>query len=310
MEIRINNQLIDITLENEKTLAEVMGGISAWLGPKGHQIVKVALNGKETAFERPEELEGLTEISVDTIKTLDITALTPGEQKFQYLNTLYQYFTLLLGALKAGNGKLINELRDEFPYVEKSVDKILGAKEGAYADKLREIIASLSEQHHPDDLDQETVSYLENLIILIRTYIQETTAPMEELKGCSEKIEKIGSQISEVSILLQTGKDRQAMDSVLLFIGLSEKITRLVDNLSSQGLDLSVPKLEGESFAEFMRTFNAALNEVVTGFNNNDSVLIGDVLEYEVAPLLERFSSFIVIIDQEHQKIIEQVEKQ
>ena len=306
MEIRINNQPIDITLENENSLADVMQGLSAWLDPKGYQIVKVKKNGKEIGFERTEEL---SEVSIDTIEQLDITALTPEEQRIQFLNTLYQYFTLLLGALKAGNGKLIHDLKNEFSYVENSIDNILGSRDLSYSRKLKDIMDGLPENPQPGSLDQDTEAYLQNLIVIIRTHIQETAAPMEELKGCARQIDKISRQISEVSVLLQTGKDKQAMDSVLLFIGLAEKITRLVDILNSMGLDLSIPKLEEESFADFMSSFNKALNEVVTGFHNNDSVLIGDMLEYEIAPLLERFGGFITIIDGEYKKFIDRIEK-
>jgi hypothetical protein len=84
----------------------------------------------------------------------------------------------------------------------------------------------------------------------------------------------IGS-VSEVSLLLQTGKDRQAMDRIIRF---SEVTQRLLDIVPFLPKDDERHKLFEE--------LNPVLRQLLEAFDSKDLVLIGDLFEYEVAPRL------------------------
>ena len=47
------------------------------------------------------------------------------------------------------------------------------------------------------------------------------------------------------------------------------------------------------SFEEYYNELNSVLKELIDAFHINDSVLIGDLLEYEIAPRLEGLIQFI-----------------
>jgi hypothetical protein len=58
---------------------------------------------------------------------------------------------------------------------------------------------------------------------------------------------------------------------------------------------ISLKKLKiGEERANgFFADFNGILRELLGAFDTKDTVLIGDLLEYEVAPRIELFLSFL-----------------
>jgi hypothetical protein len=98
------------------------------------------------------------------------------------------------------------------------------------------------------------------------------------LSACTE-------EISEISVLLQTGKDRQAMDTIVRFSELSQNLVRLVSSIS--------PPNANEDVQGFYRELNGVLSELLEAFETKDSVLIGDLMEYEVAPRLGRLRTIL-----------------
>jgi len=63
------------------------------------------------------------------------------------------------------------------------------------------------------------------------------------MKTAASALKNLIPDISEVSILLQTGKDQQAYSSVIAFIEISETLIRLFSILKKEGL------INGESIS-------------------------------------------------------------
>jgi hypothetical protein len=87
-------------------------------------------------------------------------------------------------------------------------------------------------------------------------------------------------------VLLATGRDRQAMEAVVRF---SELCQRLLALLGSLG----VPAVGGREPAEFFAGLNGVLQELIAAFQARDTVLIGDLLEYEIAPRLRQLKAVL-----------------
>ena len=49
----------------------------------------------------------------------------------------------------------------------------------------------------------------------------------------------------------------------------------------------------GRGLQDFYRDLNRILTELLEAFHANDSVLIGDLMEYEIAPRLEQLRTFL-----------------
>ena len=58
-------------------------------------------------------------------------------------------------------------------------------------------------------------------------------------------------------------------------------------------MDTSKAKILDLPFDEFYKDFNSILLELTNAFGAGDSVLIGDLLEYEIAPRLDGLLFFL-----------------
>lgn len=297
MKISINEQSIDFTLENEQNLGEVMEGIHSWLGDSSYQVFSIDFDGT-TVVPGSEATESWKEKSIDQIKKLDITVLSATEQYGQDLHTLHQYLSLLQRALSAGNRELIEDLKNELPYIINNIDRVMGTENeyGRVLDKL--VDGSGLREGELKPTVQQLQNYLHNLLIILQSRINEVTQPLTELRSTAESLKALIPQLMDVSVFLQTGKDKQAMDSIIEFTEISEKLIRLYRILQSQGIaDVSSTQIEGQDFNSFYNELNEIFHELEDAFNSRDSVLIGDLLEYEIAPRTERLMEFILTIE-------------
>jgi hypothetical protein len=129
----------------------------------------------------------------------------------------------------------------------------------------------------------DSASALEERIAL---RLAEVDDPRAALARLSAELEATAAGISEVSVLLATGRDRQAMETVVRFSELSQRLLR---HLRSRG----APAVGGREPREFFDGLNRVLQELLAAFQARDTVLIGDLLEYEVAPRLRQLQAVL-----------------
>ena len=97
--------------------------------------------------------------------------------------------------------------------------------------------------------------------------------------------------MEELPLDIQTGKDQRASETIQYFSSVGEKLFRIFFILKSEGLSLETFVIDGLSVRTFMEEFNAALAELSAAYENRDTVLVGDLSEYELAPRLLKFFS-------------------
>jgi hypothetical protein len=90
-------------------------------------------------------------------------------------------------------------------------------------------------------------------------------------------------RLEDLPLDIQTGKDGRAAETVSLFSTIAEKLFRLLLQLKSQGETENLPA------QDFLEEFGTALKELLAAYEAKDSVLIGDLAEYELAPRLGSF---------------------
>ena len=84
------------------------------------------------------------------------------------------------------------------------------------------------------------------------------------------------------------------MQTVLKFIEVSQKMIRLYPVLkSTSDFDMQRKLNTGETLEQFYADFNAILLELQKAFHASDSILIGDLLEYEISPRIENLTTLI-----------------
>ncbi len=295
MIVTLNKEPLDLTLENEKNLEELISGLSQWLNNEGYEITGLVKDSVPldiyTGSWKTTDLE--------SVKLLDITAVPRQEKYISDLQTLYQYITLLHDSIKKRNTTLTKDLLKEIPIITGAMDFFFGKnnKQSPESLLMQNFADTYEEKGDPEEGNNSFLSLLTNISLILQNRVSEITSPFSELEDTSEALTELLPKISEISVLLQTGDDKLAIDYVLQFIELSEKLIRIFQHLKfSSAVDITEKTIEKKSFTDFYKDFNDILNELVNAFDINDSILIGDLMEYEIVPKTGRLLEYISLI--------------
>ena len=129
---------------------------------------------------------------------------------------------------------------------------------------------------------REGTLMIESLGAQVERRIDDATRPLAALPRCAAGLRGSLAKLPEVSVLLQTGRDKAAMEIVVGFADVVQSIMDLLPFLP--------PDPER---ARLMSELNPVLRDLVAAFDARDSVLIGDLLEYEIAPRMERIAPLL-----------------
>ena len=102
MVITLNSDPFDVTIENEKTLNELLSGLTDWLDKSGYIITDIIKDGTRLTLYNGDWGNTL----LDTIEKLDIKAASEFDKYISDLQTLYQYITLLHDSVTNNNKTL------------------------------------------------------------------------------------------------------------------------------------------------------------------------------------------------------------
>jgi hypothetical protein len=293
VEIQINNQNLDFSIESNETLGDVVKGIEAWL--EGTDLVLYSVkHGEQELLSLPSEQWAQTPHG--EVGTLNVMVKHTRELTLLNLQTILEYLGMLKQGISAGgdrqNGQL-KELLAGFPALVESLRKHFPDSESI----LQTLVTLFGDTEADQVLSwgEEKKAQTCNLIDLISTQVsfrlQELQDPKAALRTLSGALKVCIEEISEISILLQTGKDRQAMDTMVRFSELSQSLVRVVASVFSG--NHSQVDVGGMSLRDFYAELNSILAELLEAFEAKDSVLIGDLMEYEIAPRLQQLRSFL-----------------
>jgi hypothetical protein len=117
----------------------------------------------------------------------------------------------------------------------------------------------------------------------------ELNDPVAEMRAAAVLFESRSRELADLPVLLQTGRDGEAMKTVLYFIEVFNKVIRVMPELAGAGVDTGVLRIGGSSVAQFYGEFNGILRELTDAFEHKDAILIGDLAEYEILPRMRTF---------------------
>jgi hypothetical protein len=264
MKITINGQNADIRLETERTVGDILAALEQWLANSGHRLSGMAINGEsicsgavEAAFSR----------KIDSIAALDIT-------------------TSSLPELAAES--LFNVLEDIGEYENAAFD---GKRR--YAEQWKESPeALLLAEQFPDLFTWSLKSFSgegigpQALRSLIEERLRELQDPAGEIAALEPLITQVCVRLEELPLDIQTGKDSRAAETVGFFSNLAEKVFRIFNVLKTEGFLTAEIRVEDLPVFDYIAEFSAALKELLAAYEQHDTVLVGDLAEYEMAPRL------------------------
>jgi len=280
MDIYINDVLANITLDTEKTLGQVLSGIEQWLSSSGTRITQIEVDGKLVGEKK---LEAAFSQDITTIASLKLTVCSYGELALEAYAVL----------------KETCNLYESSAFEEReSIAKVW--MESAAA---RFLLADIPDIHQLASQVFSGAGLLpgllpKNLVSIIEERVRELTETAGELTASGNAVRTIAQRMEQLPLDMQTGKDRSAAETIQLFSGITEKLLRLFGLLTMNGSSLTTLTIGEVTTEVFLDEFNAALTELASAYENKDTVLVGDLAEYELAPRLIAFYTALLSIVQ------------
>ena len=268
MNITINKRPADITLDTEKTLGDVLTGIEQWIASSGNRILGVSVDGADMG----DALSSSLNRDIGEIKNLDVLVSFWEELAAEALDDLHKTCAMYLNAAFEDRGG------------------IKDAWEGSAA--ARFLRTEIQDMHNLAELtfSGEGLSP-RDLAAVAEERLREIGDPVREICGAEPMVLDTAARMEELSLDIQTGKDERAAETMQRFSALGEKLFRLFSILKVKGLSLDSFVIDNRSARFFVEEFNAALKELSAAYENRDTVLVGDLTEYELAPRLLQFFS-------------------
>jgi hypothetical protein len=255
MNISIDGNALDVTLENEQTVGDLFASLENWLSQTGFRCAAFSLDGKKMHVS---EVEKAFSTSINDVARIDIQTTSVAQL---YADTLLDVAFFLTryadgetgkdGILRAWNesgGRSF--LFENHPGFAKKIDDYLAQGQGD-GTKLNEEIAER---------------------------LREITDPQAALVSAKEEIYDITARLEVLSLNMQMGKDREATETVYDFSRIAEKLFRIIQLMPATA--------GGTENTVFFEEFTSVLKEFFQVFKARDSVLAGDLAEYEVSPRL------------------------
>ncbi|TFG65288.1 MAG: hypothetical protein E4H36_00460 [Spirochaetales bacterium] len=307
MRILVNDREVDVTLEQEKTLGEVVVGMAGWLEDSGYVITSLVKDGVTLGLPEKSSWEGL---NIEEVGNLNIYSKLYWEAELDdYLQILDFLNRLHNGVSREKQDYLEDSLAEErqaylaVNRIASPSSEIVESPDNTVLFTLTAELAGMMQEPGSKGKKDQLLNLIHMYIIIINERIQEIHHPLEEFTALADLIMKTVDRINDVSILLQTGKDREAMESIILFTELSQKIIRLYPLLiQKQLLSPEDAVIEGRPLTDFYTDLNTVLGEMLEAFQSQDSVLLGDLLEYEVSPRLVKLAGFIRKVNPDYSK--------
>ena len=262
--MRINGVDADIQMETEKTVGEVLAALENWLAGSGHCLSGLCIDGETAGVDT---MEACFDRDIAGIAILDISTNAMSELFAESLLTTIQDIDAYEAASYeekipfAANWKESPEARllaEQSPDLyDWTVKTFSGEGAGAH------ILRSLAEER-----------------------LRELQDPAGELGSIQKLVADTCARLEDLPLDIQTGKDARAAETVNLFSGIAEKVFRVFNVLRVEGFPVTEIMVGETPVDAYIAEFSKALRELLTAYEQRDTVLAGDIAEYEMAPRL------------------------
>lgn len=272
MDIRINGEAVQYEAGG-KTLGQILSDLDERMESAGGVIIGIELDGKALDAD---ELPGLSAKPSEGYKSLSLAAESAQALKANALSTL---LPLVDAAAQARPGEGRAEAESTWESFRRTFGGLFSAEETSFLDLFE---AELKAGRPLADKARALSAFFGE-----RLY--ELEKPAQAMLATARAFDGIRDDLGEVSVRMQTGKDSEAMKTMLVAVELLNKTVRVLPlylRSSERAKDL---RIDGQSAEDFYGEFNSSLRELADAFEHKDGVLIGDLAEYELLPRLNAF---------------------
>lgn len=287
MEILINDVPISFELEHEQTAGDVLAGLTAWLSTSGHRIEEVRLNGSPVEANQPWEAE-----SVDTVERLEIRATSIHQTAIDQLETIANYSDLLRRVATEGSDEQLDAVLEELPPVATALARLVPDLEGTLDEPADAARAGTEEDRRRLAQRADEVSRL------LQQRQREFLDPEHELRHTVSALQTILPSFEEIPGQLQSGREREAMELVARFAELTGRLLRILPLATATRPAIRTIETDGGTIDEVLAHLTGLFRELEEAMQNQDLVLVGDVMEYELLPgLTSLLDAVMTVLD-------------
>lgn len=113
------------------------------------------------------------------------------------------------------------------------------------------------------------------------------------LRRTGDELISAGTLLETLPVLLQTGKDQTGIEHIKVFAGLVQRLSQLVPLAPILEQRIGKIEVDGIVFKDFPHILSPLLEQLVSALENRDTILAGDLAEYEIAPRLVKLGSVL-----------------
>ncbi len=106
----------------------------------------------------------------------------------------------------------------------------------------------------------------------------------------SKLFNELSQQMEQIPVSLQAGKNKEVSESIKRVADSIDNFCHIAALASLFPQDFGAVKIDGKQFSDFFKDFSPILADFEQALTNNDTVLIGDLSEYEICPRLKAIS--------------------
>jgi hypothetical protein len=280
MEIKLNGKAVDINLDNEKTVGEIIAGLEGLLDNSGHRMSGISVDGQITYTSK---LEQVLSRSIDTVKIIEIYTSSLADLSVESLVKLLEDVNVF----------------EKFDFSERS-SFLNNWKESPQAlftaEQMPDLYSLFINSFTGGDVNSDT------LISVTEERLREINDPVLEITSLGKTVEETCSRLNVLALDIQTSKDIKAAQTIQVFSGIAEKILRILHQIDIQGLlsqNADGIETTGTTSNEkplkiIIIEFGNIVKELLKAYEKHDSVLIGDIAEYEASVKLQELYTIIL----------------
>ncbi|RQV98503.1 MAG: hypothetical protein EH225_13140 [Calditrichaeota bacterium] len=275
MILYINEEAIEFTLEGGEKAGDIFESVRAFLSESDRLIYSFLIDNEETD---PEDISWKNR-DIDRIEKIEVAALTEMEYRLTGILTVAEFINFLIHSISENKISGLKDLVDDYPSISDNIPVFVRGEKGVlikeYLDNLMQR-SGLLKSELDNSYRQEFLSEIEKISELVKSAAREIENPLHELENSIKAANLLIPKLADVSLFLQTGKDKEAMDIVISLTEILQKIVGLLSLYNTDNIDID--------------KLNSILSELVEAFDAGDFILIGDLLEYEITPILSEMA--------------------
>jgi hypothetical protein len=325
MEISINTEKLDFTLEKERTLLEVIESLENWLSEQKVVINVINVDGKDLS---PEDKEILGGFNINEISNVMIQTSTKIEMALAGLSDAKHYTDTFINELSKSRDEFllskdekIEGLRwvSDVVFTSASVLQVnvgtVFVEETTLEENLAFLILSATElenkKHDNIFFYDYFVGGVKDRLLKLKEFIplvvtramfesnEEDGAVNDDniklvLKNLKNDLYNLTPTLGKISENFQSGKDIEALIGIKKISGVLDGLISTLKKVEQiMGLDFKKLEVFEENVDDINKSLLEMLNEVFDAFKNQDMVLLSDLMEYEMGEYFNKYKDVI-----------------